>query len=890
MDTDGQGSVHPFSQATVEISADFVNTFPHPSTFLEFLQDIFIKLEIDTLSCPTPVIIKASWSRITKIESFLKALLSYLSKSIEKGYVPYEDNCHSFSLFALSLFKDIANGSINTDHDSFVNLSRELSIYITDGDQDTSKTDQIPSSENELKTGTTIMQTVQTGEDSVNAACSFNYVISSKKTRYKNENQDFIQNNIVDSISYHSSDNLEKPTNNEKKSDQKILLNIVEKGCSVLENCNISGKVRTNVQISEGKITKANILPRNACNEITKSSASLSSAGLASKIKETKIKKSAFNETGNKNFNFVENESNNEDKKHCFFSKHCYNIKNTQETTEWHDLKTMKMTSKDNESFKCDECSYCTNKKHNLECHKHRRHKEKSHKCELCGRTFGYGKDLKRHLKTHVSTCHVCDVCGGVYKSEILLEKHKKIHSTHYIKPHYSCKFCTKSFSSKYILAAHINDVHLGQASLYTCEVCARTFTKKTSYQLHAKIHKGIKEFTCEVCGKSFAYHKSYKEHKYIHEEKKSFLCTICNKAFRQLSGLNIHLAVHRDTKCYVCSVCGASFKQSTALRRHERIHSGVKPYKCLKCNKDYLDSSVLRRHMILVHKNKPQNWKKDTIWQIGKKKDFYISIENDVSDTSPLHPELSLESEKDQGLSLNSEVESVEYVKTDPKAKSATGLHSTEISQRYQNNSSAVMVSAVNEYPSYKKTNTSNEVVLSVPQHSSYGKTFIRLPGVKTLVAKEKRYFDDRLSENCSKEVQQFPSFKTPISKQTNAASFNLAGEKGLDPATSKMSVEHLPQHPVPFLFQSDFGLPLPSDVNVNRSNIVSSQASLSSNTSSLCHHPVSQSSPAPHAVVYVNDQNNYMPRSRLDSTQEMQDQSYDNLHHSQHGMHYPT
>ncbi|KAI8799113.1 zinc finger protein 37-like [Biomphalaria glabrata] len=285
--------------------------------------------------------------------------------------------------------------------------------------------------------------------------------------------------------------------------------------------------------------------------------------------------------------------------------------------------------------YNCDKCLYETSKSTQLVEHQRRVHLTKKFTCEICTKEFGYRKDLRRHMKCHTEAENCCDVCGKLYKEARQLLDHKKSHAEDYIKPEFPCKFCSKIFSTKYVLAYHIKSNHLGMKRLYMCPSCGKSFSQKKSYLQHANVHMGIRPFVCEVCGKKFSYVKSLNQHMYMHKEEKLFPCKLCDKSFRQSSGLATHLKVHKTTKDYVCSMCGKGFSQRQAMTRHERIHVGEKPFECGLCRRTFADSSVLRRHMIQIHKKDPKKWREDTISHRLKKTDFYINvISNANSDT----------------------------------------------------------------------------------------------------------------------------------------------------------------------------------------------------------------------------------------------------------------
>ncbi|PVD34930.1 hypothetical protein C0Q70_06211 [Pomacea canaliculata] len=181
-----------------------------------------------------------------------------------------------------------------------------------------------------------------------------------------------------------------------------------------------------------------------------------------------------------------------------------------------------KSDAKAEDNFTCDKCSFVTKKHSHLRQHKRRVHITKEFKCDKCGKIFGFGKDLKRHRKTHQKAENCCSVCGKMYKGIRSLEEHKKTHAEGYIKPEFPCEFCSKIFSTKYVLAYHIKSDHLGMKRTYLCPTCGKSFSQKNSYLQHANVHMGIRPYQCDVCGKSFSYEKSLKEHSVLNEHDES--------------------------------------------------------------------------------------------------------------------------------------------------------------------------------------------------------------------------------------------------------------------------------------------------------------------------------------------------------------------------------
>ena len=281
--------------------------------------------------------------------------------------------------------------------------------------------------------------------------------------------------------------------------------------------------------------------------------------------------------------------------------------------------------------FVCDfdKCSYVGKSKVLLREHKNRQHRP-LFKCDECGRTFGFNKDLKRHKeRTHIAPEFFCGQCNKFYKSKRTYDEHIKCHEDDYVKPIFECDVCKKQFSTKYVLAAHLKSEHLGMRKTYLCPICGQSFTQRNSLRQHAVVHTGLRPYVCHICGKTFPYDKSLRNHKLVHEPDtpRLYECQVCGKRFQHDSGLRIHMAVHEETRNYMCTVCGKGFTQKQSLLRHERIHTGEKPYSCQLCKRAFTDLSVLRRHMILTHKRDPKNWQEGISKRTRKSKYFYIDL-----------------------------------------------------------------------------------------------------------------------------------------------------------------------------------------------------------------------------------------------------------------------
>lgn len=150
------------------------------------------------------------------------------------------------------------------------------------------------------------------------------------------------------------------------------------------------------------------------------------------------------------------------------------------------------------------------------------------------------------------------------------------------------------------------------QLRRHSCEVCCKTFMKKSNLIDHLRLHANMKPFQCAHCDKSFVQSGNYKSHLRTHTQERPFACSHpgCNKSYNQSSALTIHIRSHTNEKNYICGTCEKRFTNSSDLKKHEGIHDQVKKYQCVKCDKGFAQKSHLMKHEISAHTNKAKQEK----------------------------------------------------------------------------------------------------------------------------------------------------------------------------------------------------------------------------------------------------------------------------------------
>ncbi|XP_072375670.1 zinc finger protein 711-like isoform X2 [Diabrotica undecimpunctata] len=219
-----------------------------------------------------------------------------------------------------------------------------------------------------------------------------------------------------------------------------------------------------------------------------------------------------------------------------------------------------------------------------------------------------------------------------VFKSEVKLETEgdNRVNNMHLVgsrlssskisnKPNkkfnkiFPCKRCNcKIFSTKTDLAQHLQN-----HDKYKCEICAKEYVVKRTFQLHMLSHKedtkdnqNSKPYViCYICSKFFANEQALRYHLVSHTGERKYSCNHCSKRYRYEQDLkrhNMDSHMGRDIKLFECCHCHKGFKHKGHLNRHLEGHftQGSKNYKCDKCPNSYQRRESLHLHLRICHNN----------------------------------------------------------------------------------------------------------------------------------------------------------------------------------------------------------------------------------------------------------------------------------------------
>ena len=209
-----------------------------------------------------------------------------------------------------------------------------------------------------------------------------------------------------------------------------------------------------------------------------------------------------------------------------------------------------------------------------------------------------------------LAAIYPCEKCGKHFKNprgvEAHLKKHLKTEDDQ--QQTFECTICSKTVSSKYILATHMKSHNNDDREL--CNICSKSFANKYILKYHIQAHSEEKKTTqhnlpCSVCLKSFSNKYLLKQHKKTHDA--DVLCNICSKLVAN-GFLQIHMKnMHGENIHIPCSNCGLNYKISGILKHQKLCKSTEEERKarkaamtknCERCGKVLCNTFKLRKHM----------------------------------------------------------------------------------------------------------------------------------------------------------------------------------------------------------------------------------------------------------------------------------------------------
>ncbi|XP_058449689.1 zinc finger protein 33B-like [Malaya genurostris] len=145
-------------------------------------------------------------------------------------------------------------------------------------------------------------------------------------------------------------------------------------------------------------------------------------------------------------------------------------------------------------------------------------------------------------------------------------------------------------------------------ARRHKCEVCNKTFQRKSNLVDHLRLHANVKLFSCTYCDAAFVQAGNLKSHIRKHTLEKPYECDVCGKCYSQSSALKTHIRSHTNTRNYICDVCQKGFTNSSDLGKHKVTHTDLRFFRCVQCHERYFTQKIhLKKHISSYHGTEDQ-------------------------------------------------------------------------------------------------------------------------------------------------------------------------------------------------------------------------------------------------------------------------------------------
>uniref|UniRef100_A0A1A9UGP8 Protein krueppel n=1 Tax=Glossina austeni TaxID=7395 RepID=A0A1A9UGP8_GLOAU len=152
-------------------------------------------------------------------------------------------------------------------------------------------------------------------------------------------------------------------------------------------------------------------------------------------------------------------------------------------------------------------------------------------------------------LEFNIKNTYLCQYCDMAFKTQVECSQHELNHDPN---TPYTCSFCSKRFSSRQSLIAHIREIHDAERP-YVCANCNKGFCRRSDLKKHTIVHTGVRPFSCPVCMKSFSRNTNLTKHMRVHSSVKSYGCQYCTltlpNGIELLKHIRSHVADNKNAR-----------------------------------------------------------------------------------------------------------------------------------------------------------------------------------------------------------------------------------------------------------------------------------------------------------------------------------------------------
>uniref|UniRef100_A0A8D8YAR8 Zinc finger protein 91 n=2 Tax=Cacopsylla melanoneura TaxID=428564 RepID=A0A8D8YAR8_9HEMI len=249
--------------------------------------------------------------------------------------------------------------------------------------------------------------------------------------------------------------------------------------------------------------------------------------------------------------------------------------------------------------------------------------------CEICGKQYTVEASLLSHYDVHSGEFYQCDVCYKEFRSTVTLRTHTRRHDNyscdecqtvcqdvnglrcHTMREHgykiLSCEKCDVKFTTKTLLAEHINTKHNADVTL-KCVMCNVTFNREEVEHHQAQHNRKVLLIRCESCTETFDSFELLSSHlNFKHTNQFLMKCVGCDLLVPQAE-IVPHLSLKHPQGSPACSYeCNQCKEKSndvaTMLNHYSNKHHMDVNISCAACDVLFHNKGSLYKHLYLEHK-----------------------------------------------------------------------------------------------------------------------------------------------------------------------------------------------------------------------------------------------------------------------------------------------
>ena len=189
--------------------------------------------------------------------------------------------------------------------------------------------------------------------------------------------------------------------------------------------------------------------------------------------------------------------------------------------------------------------------------------------CLICHKVFTRLRYLRRHRIVHRNErSHLCDLCGKSFKTRAVLVSHRCSNHTDTQRTSYHCPQCGFISSNRTAIHKH-RQLHPCESLL--CHVCGAAYPDRSTLRRHARVHDPSRPFACchSGCTWRFKTEVMCKAHErgHLSQSGSKFQCPFCGYNFRHKHHLQRHVAkFHTDHQATASETDQISLPDITSL------------------------------------------------------------------------------------------------------------------------------------------------------------------------------------------------------------------------------------------------------------------------------------------------------------------------------------